>query len=197
MSGVEVKGDDLFNFYTPKKDSQLALLQELRMADVYLKMKYQSLGKLVYDKLVSGFSDRPAHFDVGAGKHREVGELYVGYGMSRAMGLMEVVYVIKEGLFLTIQIQGNYYRQMVQGYAGYGSASKEYAQHLKDQNEWFDFSHIYKHPTEYPKRKGKTFNKYGETDFYRSVKLKATFSVEEVVKFVLEDLERILNISKI
>lgn len=52
MEDVDVKESDLFTFYKPETDPTLQLLQNIRMADVYLKIKYQSLGALLAKRVI-------------------------------------------------------------------------------------------------------------------------------------------------
>ncbi len=187
FENIVVGPNDKFDLYSTNTDSVFQILNSLRMGGMYQKLKYQMFANRIYEKLVVTFPEAKIFFKDGKKEQKE-GCFYIGYGMTRSQGLMEVAYVVKEGLFLTVQIQGNSYRQMIQGYAGYGKDSKKIADSLRAKKLWFNFSHIYKNPKEYP-RGDKVFNRYGETDFYRSVLLSSEFTVDQVVRFVLHDIE--------
>jgi hypothetical protein len=177
MGDIEVSENDPFDFHVLEEGGTLKTLQGLRMHDVYLKIKYQSLAMLTYEKLKKIFPGKRIYLDVGSKEKKQVGNIYIGHGMTRSQGFIEVACVVQEGLFLTTQIQGNLYRQMVQGYAGYGKAAKQYAEQIKEKGQWFNFKHIFKNPEEYPKSSTKVFNKYSETDFYRSVQINPGFTL--------------------
>lgn len=200
FQNINVNLNDKFNFYSVNKDDIYSTLNDLRMGDVYQKLKYQMLAVKVYELLRKVFPDEKIFFDdiINRFKDRspekikdkakQVGCFYFGCGMSRSQGLMEVAYVVKKGLFLTVQIQGDHYRQMVQGYAGYGKDAKKVASVLMEKRLWFNFGQIDGNPKEYPIGT-KVFNKYGETDFYRSVSLSPEFTIEQVIGFVVNDIK--------
>jgi hypothetical protein len=184
--------DDYFTFYSLDQDETLRSLKELRMADVYLKLKYQQLAVKVYEALKQAYPDREVYF--GASPTNSVGSIHVKHGMFRAQGLAEVFLVVAEGLYLTVQIQDCSYRQMVQGYDGYGKESRQYADYLKETRQWFTFNHIDPDLVVYPKNtEKKEFNKYGDSDFYRNIKLSSTYTVGQIVDFVLADVGRVVQ----
>jgi hypothetical protein len=67
------------------------------------------------------------------------------------------------------------------------------AKKIKDElenNLWFDFSKTFPKAKVYPKPE-KGFNKYGETFFYKSVKLGTKLRIKDIVDIILSDVERI------
>lgn len=202
FQGMTVKPDDKFNFYSVNMDDTYRVLSDLRMGDVYQKLKYQMLAVEICKKLRNTFPDAEIFFEdtinrfkdaspeKAKDKDRKEGAYYLLSGMSRSQGMMEVAYVLKKGLFLTVQIQGDHYRQMVQGYAGYGKGARQVAEALLKQKLWFNFNHIGDSPKEYPTG-DKMFNKYGETDFYRSVLLTYDFTVGQITGFVIDNVKMI------
>ncbi len=199
---ITVKPNDKFSFYSITNDNTYGALCDLRMGDIYQKLKYQILAVEICKKLRNAFPEAEVFFEDGInrfkdampGKPKDAGRKEGGYyfssGLSHAQGMMDVAYVLKKGLFLTVQIQGDHYRQMVQGYAGYGKGSKKVAESLLEQKLWFNFVHIGGNLKEYPMG-DKMFNKYGETDFYRSVLLNSDFTVGQITGFVIDNVNMI------
>jgi tetratricopeptide (TPR) repeat protein len=200
---IKIKPEDKFNFYSKDEDAIYKALDDLRMGDVYQKLKYQVLAIEIYDKLINIFPNEKIFFNDTINrfkddspekikdKDRKEGCFYFGCGLSRAQGMMEVAYVLKKGLFLTIQIQGDRYKKMVQGYAGY-KKSGDVAKFLKEKKLWFGFAHIGSKLKEFPKEVD-DFNHYGKFDFYRAVSLSSDFTIENIIQFVIDDIKMIKN----
>jgi hypothetical protein len=183
--------NDLFaDFHSPSKGSAFEQLQPLRMGDIYQKLRYESLASRIYEVLANVYPGLVVLSDTRDGE-REVGHMYVSHGMSNSQGMVTVSYLVAKGLYLTVQIQGGSYRQMVQGYAGYGKASRGVAERLKSKRLWFDFSD-FADAKEYP-RGTKEFNTFGDIDFYRSVKLDLTLTVRDVIDLVIRDMRKIVD----
>jgi hypothetical protein len=190
----ESSDDDLFaSFHTPSESPALELLQPLRMGDLYQKLRYEAfagqiskaLKEMVPEKEKVVLSD-PNHYTENDGC------INISHGMSKAQGMVTVSYVLTKGLYLTVQIQGGSYRQMVQGYAGYGKDSIRVATALKAKKLWFNFADIATPDMEYP-RGVKEFNTYSKVDYYRSVQLPQKATVKEVANFVVRDIGQILR----
>jgi hypothetical protein len=199
---ITVKSNDKFCFYSEEGDYIYKALRDLRMGDVYQKLKYQMFAVEVFKRLQEAFPVEKIFFNSTINrfkkddslqeikdKDRQEGCFYFGCGMTRSQGMMEVVYVLKKGLFLTMQIQGDRYKKMVQGYAGYMNSGKV-AELLRAKDLWFNFNHFGNNLKEYPK-KDKVFNKYGKTDFYRSVSLSFDYTIDEIINFVIDDINGI------
>ena len=193
LENVGVTETDYFTFYKPATDPTLALLQNIRMADVYLKIKYQSLGALLAKKVQKALPDIKVRFGSFPTK-REKEILYISCGMIRAQGLLEISYEIEDGLYITLQLQANRYSQLLQGYSGYGKATRSYAERLLANKQWFNFSHISDTVVVYPKNESKTFNKYGETDFYQSVNLSDQYTVGQISNIIVHDIRQMMPV---
>jgi len=194
LENVDVKESDQFTFYKPETDPTLALMQNIRMADVYSKIKYQSIGALIAKRLQKVLPNTPVRFGASH-KVREKGIVYIGYGMQRAQGIAELSFVVEDGLYASIQLQANRYSQLLQGYDGYGKATRQYAERLLASGDWFDFTHITEHPKVYPNREGKVFNKYGVTDFYQSINFDETYNVSQIIDAIVHDTSRMITLS--
>jgi len=172
--------EDKFDFNNGLIHQQL---EKIRLADLYLKKKYELIAKELYRRLSEKFPNK-VYLEIWEKAGRLMpGFMFINSGMTRAQGLVEVMYTIKKGLCLGVQIQDNNYRKFV-----FGKNSKKIAGLLKNQNKWFNFSNIGSDLEEYPKRSGKEFNKYNNEFFYRSIRLKEIF-INKVINCVVEDIE--------
>lgn len=174
--------EDKFDFNNGQIYKQF---KEIRLADLYLKKKYELIAQELYNRLGKEFKSLVVFEKWSkerAGKLKP-GFMFVNSGMTRAQGLVEVMYTIKKDLCMGVQIQDNSYRKFV-----FGKNGKKIAKNLKDQNKWFDFSQI-KHLEEYPNQSGKEFNKYGEDYLYRSVKISEEILIKEVINYVIKDIK--------
>ncbi|MDO8514229.1 MAG: PD-(D/E)XK nuclease family protein [bacterium] len=186
--------NELFaDFHSPSEGSLFEKLRPLRMGDIYQKLRYESFAGHIREALMQKYSG-PVSLSGSHIEDGQVGHTYIIHGFTHTTGLVSVSYVLAKGLYLTVQIQGDSYRQMVQGYAGYGSASRAVAEGLKEKHLWFDFSN-FAAAKEYP-RGAKVFNTYTSVDYYRSVKLAPAFTVKDVIGFVVLDMERIEKSNK-
>lgn len=181
-------GEFFTDFYLSSEGSALEQLNELRMGDVYQKLRFEALAGRIQQELLRTYPESVVVTDSYLLKDKP-GQVFVLHGMTRSMGMVSVSYVLEKGLFLTVQIQGGSYRHMVAGYAGYGKASKTVAERLKTKRLWFNFNDMAS-LKEYP-RGVKEFNEFAGVDFYRSVKLDPKLTVKEVVALVTRDMELI------
>lgn len=165
-------------------------LRELRIGDIYQKLQYEWFAETLRAELDSRF---PGIVRIsGRGEVCPASSIRIGHGMTRGTGLVEASYVLVPGLYVTVQVQDNAYKQMLQGYPGYGARSRDVANRLFEKQLWFGFSGLGDGLQEYP-RGSKRFNGYGETDFYRSVKIPASMTVSDVRKAFCDDIERIIK----
>ncbi|NTV22484.1 MAG: PD-(D/E)XK nuclease family protein [Candidatus Yonathbacteria bacterium] len=179
---IHVADEDLYNFC---EDGIHIIFREIRIGDLYHKLRFQLFALRIETMLKESFPE--SIFSIGDREGEKVaGQFYINIGMTRGQGLVEVAYMIIPGLFITIQIQDNHYKQMVQGYAGYGTDAKRVAKILKEHEWWFNFVQI-QHKKEYPKDIN-SFNKYGTTDFYRSVSLDNSVTVRDIIYSIVSDI---------
>jgi hypothetical protein len=182
---LTINDNDIYDFHIDLMRSEL---QKIRIGDLYHKMRYQIFGQHIESKLSKIFP-RDKFFVGDRKDEKETGKFYINSGMTRSQGLVEIAYVIAPGLFITTQIQGNRYKQMVQGYGGYGRDAKRIAEILRERGWWFVFGHV-PHVCEYPKGV-KIFNKYGTTDFYRSVSLDPRVTIGDIMNAMACDIQLI------
>ena len=107
--------------------------------------------------------------------------------MTNGAGLMDIKYLVAKNLTLGIQIQGEHYRMVVE------DNNEQIAHRIKeelDNDYWFDLSRSFPNEKVYPNIT-RGFNAFGKSFFYKSVKLGSNKSVNEVVEFILKDVELI------
>jgi hypothetical protein len=177
---------DLFASYF--SGQEFKELHDLRMGDIYQKLRYEWLAGRIYMVLASRYPGLVVLSDAND-KERQVGHIYVSHSLYDAKGMVTVSYMLAQGLYLSVQVQAQSYRLMVVGSAGYGAASRGVAERLKEKGLFFDLTR-FAPAKEYPAGTTKVFNKFG-VDFYRSIQLDPAFTVKDVMGFVVHDIERI------
>ena len=184
----QLKIKDKYNFHSIESNNIGKSLVDIRLHDFYLKKKYEILAYLVYRKLKDSYK-----FLLGFGEplnwESEDYEIFTGYGMSRSLGLMDVKYKLSKNLVLGIQLQGEHYRMFVE------DNNSQIAKKIKEQLDkklWFNFGKSFPNVMVYPKKE-KGFNKFGDTFFYKSVKLGKDKTIEDIINFILVDIEQINN----
>jgi len=194
LENVDVQESDQFTFYKSETDPTLALMQQIRMADVYSKIKYQSIGALVAKRLEATLPDTPIRLGAFT-KERERGVVYISHGMLRAQGLLDISYELEPGLYISVQLQAERYRQMTQGYPDHGKAARQYAERLLQSGDWFMFDHIGNDLKVYPTRENKVFNTYSNTAFYQSINLDETYKVSQIIDAIVHDTTKMVALA--
>lgn len=182
----KIDEEELFDFHSFKTNKLYRNLFDIRLHDFYLKKKYELLAFEIYKKLNERGKNLNA-FSLPLNWDNEVPIIFMGYGMTRSLGLMDLKYLISPNIALGIQIQGEHYRMVVEDSNG------KIAKKIKDELEnslWFDFSKTFPKTKVYPKPEN-GFNKYGETFFYKSVKIGTKLKIKDIVDIILSDVERI------
>ncbi len=182
----ELKTEDFFDFHSIGKNQIYEDLQEIRLHDFYLKKKYELIAFELFNKLKA--KDKSL-FDFGSpfAWESKNSTIFIGHGMTRAQGFIDLKYLISSNLALGIQIQGDNYRMVVED--ANGKVAKNIKEKL-DSGLWFDFSKFFPGLIIHPKGK-KEFNKYGETFFYKSVKLGTDFKLDKIFEIILSDVNLI------
>ncbi len=107
--------------------------------------------------------------------------------MTNSQGLSDIKFKVATNLILGIQIQGESFRLFIEDKDG--ALAYKVKEILLETSLWFNFSRFGESKV-YPKGL-KGFNKYGNTFYYKSVKLGSGYSVEEIVNIVVEYLSQI------
>jgi hypothetical protein len=162
------------------------LLIDLRLHDFYLKRKYESLCNLIYLKTKECGLTK-FNFGEQSDWETDIGELSFGSGMTNSQGLSDIKFKVATNIILGIQIQGENFRLFIEDKDG--MLARKVKDMLLDNNLWFTFDRFGESEI-YPKGL-KGFNKYGNTFYYKSIKLGVDFSVEEIVNIIVEYLKHI------
>lgn len=178
--------DELFDFHSINSNQLYRELIDIRLHDFYLKKKYELIAFEVYKKLKE-LGKNLIDFSLPLNWNNEMPIIFVGYSMTHSQGLMDLKYLISPNIALGIQIQGEHYRIVVEDRTG--KIAKNIKNEL-DNGLWFDFSKSFPNTRVYPKVE-KGFNKFGETFFYKSVKLGTKLKIKDIIDIILSDVEQI------
>ncbi|MDX9782799.1 MAG: PD-(D/E)XK nuclease family protein [Bacteroidales bacterium] len=182
----KINEEDLFDFHSINTNSLYRELIDIRLHDFYLKKKYELLAYEVYKKL-KNLGKNLTDFSLPLNWDNETPIIFMGYGMTRSLGLMDLKYLISKNIALGIQIQGEHYRMAVEDTTG------KIAKNIKNElanGYWFDYSKTFPNANVYPKA-GKGFNKYGEKFFYKSIKLGTKLKIKDILDIILSDVQQI------
>jgi len=183
----KIDKEELFDFHSIKTNQLYRELIDIRFHDFYLKKRYELLAFVIYKEL-NELGKNLTDFSLPLNWNNETPIIFMGYGMTRSLGLMDLKYLISPNIALGIQIQGEHYRMVVEDKTG--KIAKKIKNELENNNLWFDFSETFPQSRVYPKPE-KGFNKYGETFFYKSVKLGTKLKINDIVEKFLSDVNRI------
>ena len=183
----EINETDKFDFHSKQTNHLYKNLMDIRLHDFYLKKKYELLAYSVYKKLKKKGKNL-IEFGESLNWENESSFIFMGYGMTRSLGLMDLKFLVAKNVILGIQIQGEHYRMVVED--NNSQIANKIKEQLVDNNLWFDFSMSFPQKRIYPKIE-KGFNKYGNTFFYKSIKLGTEYKIKEIVDTIVKDVENI------
>jgi hypothetical protein len=173
----------------------LQKLKNIRMHDYYLKKKFYLIAEELHQRLArvqgeafSGKVKRGGWNVEGRQANASVNTILAKHDMTRGQGLVDMMYVVKEGLCLGVQVQANSYRHLVAG----SPHSESVARELKSRGLWFNFPRdLGPDLTEYPNRRGRDFNHFGEEFYFRSVTIPTERKISEVIDCMVKDARTI------
>lgn len=169
-------------------------LTKLRIADLKDKVRFSRMCALLssclnnISKVVYG-ADRDTIFLDNSSK---IGSIFIGWGMTRSQGLLEIKILIETNVVLLIQIQGDQYRHGIELYES-GKSHKENWEHYSNNQSsgWFLKSFKQSSATIYPKNK--EYNKFGNEFIYRSIKIPTQSTIGDVINMIKADCSDILD----
>jgi hypothetical protein len=187
----------LSKLYVPntKENNLLKELEALRMHDFFLKGLFESLANELTEYLEN---DASLKDKVTRQKASEAsnGSISIGFGMTRAQGLLEIAYKIND-ITIGIQLQGEQYRQYIVG--AKKPLVEKLAEQLNKDEEWFQFNNYPKDNNFeidiYPKGE-KKFNVFDAISYkmlYRSVKL-VNIKNTELLEIIIKDIHEIISL---
>lgn len=189
FSEVSVKKNDPFTFFDDSKDDTLRELKEIRMNDIYLKLKFQALARIIYEDLKEEILKMGGRI-YWKEKEKETDAIYVGQDMTRGMGIANIVYVFSKNKKLLFQIQGNIYKHIFINSKSLNK-NEEISKKLIAKNLWMDFSHVPDYLGVRP-RNNKEFNKY-KNHPWRGVDFDSEFKVRKIVKIIVNDVKKAIK----
>jgi len=176
-----VEPSDDFRFTVNAGGSDLAITEELRLSDFYLKRKYELITSLIR----AAVTDSDFSGDIAV----------IGHGFTRGQALTDIKICIAEGLYLGVQIQGLQYRKVIEVFDG----DHIPAHNLTDicsKTTWvksFDEAHSETFPRA---SSGRAFNKFGDTFKYRYFKMDPRLKISELVDLVIAHISEAIEIKK-
>lgn len=189
LQKIDIKIIQLSNLYVPRTEENNLLkeLEALRMHDFFLKGLFESLANELtkYLEKDASLKDKVTRQKASEASN---GSISIGFGMTRAQGLLEIAYKIDD-ITIGIQLQGEQYRQYIVG--AKKPLVEKLAKQLNDNKKWFQFENHAKSIDIYPKGGNKNFNVFDTSSYkmlYRSVKL-VNIKNTELLKIIIKDIE--------
>ncbi len=189
--------------------------RELRINDLKEKLRFSQMAIMLSHKLQkSGFE--PMHDvyrdEMFSAKFKPSPKVvFINFGMTRSLGLLEIKVKASENLACVVQIQGEQYRHALELYNTKKTENANWTKFaVADQKSWFlrinpddkpfklvgklDDSKIEIYPLK--NNKNKVFNKYGSEFLYQSVKIQQNMTVDDVLESIVNDCILIRNYIK-
>lgn len=187
----------------------------LRINDLYDKYRFSKLYTLlierfekIKDKLNIRIIEDSSRKEIFTGGHvPQAQNIFIGWGMTRAQGLLEVKILVEENVVLLVQIQGNQYRHCVElrnrrsaeeNWEIYSTKNVHTAWFISSDNSNAPFLAFKDSPVPLDirpdtTRHDKLYNQYGNEFLYKSITIPDKTTVEEVINMLINDCENILN----
>lgn len=177
----------------------------LRINDIKEKIRFSKMLMMLKKRIVDEFGIEP---DLNTDRDHVFNtdsEVFINWGMTRGMGLLEVKILVAKNIALLVQVQGDQYRHAVELYG----AGKKFEDNWKDvlQNSklnWFFRGDMIRNPfhpflnsglplTIWPKNRG--CNHYGNQFLYQSIKIPANTKVSELLDMIVADCLKIKDLT--
>ncbi len=177
----------------------------LRINDIKEKIRFSKMLVMLKKLLVNKLGIEP---DLNTDRDyvfNTSGEIFINWGMTRGMGLLEVKIPVEKNIALVIQIQGDQYRHAVELYGFRKKFEDNWNDVLQDSKlNWFFRSHIIKNPfhlfsnselplTIWPKKGG--CNHYRNEFLYQSIKIPANTKISELLDMIVTDCQKIKELT--
>lgn len=196
--------------------------KSLRIEDMRKKVLYSQLAAVLQDKLQAKIYTNK---QISSDKGKDVpGSVYVNYGMTRSIGLIDIKIRIKENVMFVIQLQGQAYKHCVESLDEEGlnfvkavgstlsgkvdtSRNRDLVLQITDmyfskleENQDVNIYPFAKESIETPNlhktKNGNNaaYNKYGQSFIYQYVKLTDQVTVKKVIDAICKDVNNITSI---
>ena len=186
-------------YYDPTKNTFLKSLNELRMGDLYQKLKYEKLASFIGYKLSKFKPALDSNGDFWATDFVE--GIKVQSGMSRATGLMSLVKKIDDSYIVGIQLQGSQYRVFVdiknKKYS-HEEELKKIFKAIKGCNRSFKMKGFDLNEESFFNEKSLEYNSFnnpnkGSCFYYFYEKIEETCMLSDLIKKITEDFRAIVQ----
>lgn len=193
---INIEEIEICNLYKKGTDENnlIEKLTTLRMHDFFLKGLFEDMANLLINKPSAICNNEEFKFSNKKIFDCEENIFSITFSMSRAQGLLDVKYKIGD-FIIGIQIQGEQYRQFIEGEKK--EKIKDISKKLLESKQWFQFSNQLDKTEEltYP-IKGE-FNKFNSSNWlflYRSIKI--NIANEALFDMIYKDIKYIKSIKR-
>lgn len=188
-----------------------AELETLRINDLKQKHRFSIICSSLYEKLNKELDSEivwgSSRDDIFNGSHKpQHRKVFIGWGMTRAQGLLEIKMLVEENVILLVQIQGDQYRHCVELNNG-SSAEENWSVYSQDPlTAWFinnsEYNKVFCPFKNSPipldirpdtTRRNKCYNKYGNCFLYKSIGIPCDTTIKEVFDMIVFDCRNILD----
>ncbi len=188
-------------------------LSYLRINDLQEKHRFSNLytilKKQLEDRLKANIIENSSRTEIFSGRYTAKDKnVFIGWGMTRAQGLLEIKILVEENVILLVQIQGNQYRHCVELNNSMSAEDNWNFYSNKDpMTSWFISNSNSNRPfcpfKDSPAlldirpdttRHDKRYNQYGNSFLYKSIGIPCKTTIKEVLDMIVYDCENILNL---
>ena len=154
-------------------------LQDLRIADFYIKKKFTQLEEILKnsiqdDQLISNMLKNELDWNSMSP------QILVTSGFTNGSGLLDIKYKFKDHMSVGLQIQGRQFRMVIEEDVEMNAYN--FAEILNNNYNWFDFTAIEGFGNAYPLNNG--LNKFGPKFWYRYVNLPENTSINQLIDYI-------------
>lgn len=177
----------------------------LRINDIREKIRFSKMLVMLQKRIVNKLGIEP-HLNTDRDYvFNTAGKVFMNWGMTRGMGLLEVKILVAKNIALLVQIQGEQYRHAVELYGIDKRLDDNWNDILQDSRlNWFFRSNNLKTPfhpfsnselplTVWPKNGG--CNHFGNQFLYQSIKIPNNTKIHELLDIIVSDCLKIKNIT--
>ncbi|MBC8197837.1 MAG: PD-(D/E)XK nuclease family protein [Candidatus Marinimicrobia bacterium] len=179
---------DCYNFY----NSDYGIYKEIRLHDLYIKYKYTQLVSEIHSFLQSKRENIEVLKGTRYSHENHKNKIVISFNFVNGKGVINIDYSNENEIIYGIMLDGIRYNHYLYAWGKKEKEKKNIANNLRQKKLWFSFDFIPENES-YPK-KGKDFNKFGNSMIYRSAKIKSSTTIKELLNRINTDTIRLQNI---
>lgn len=189
-------------FYSKNNQSKY-----LRINDLKQKLRFSKMALMLSERLhENGFVTHHEIYrdEMFKSFKPSCNTVFINFGITRSLGLLEVKIKVSNKLAYVVQIQGEHYRHALELYNTKQTDNENWTKYaIETQTSWFLRTNLTNNPfkvvgvnddtelTVYPiithKNKTAGYNKFGSEFLYQSVKIQSKMTVGDVLDSILHD----------